>query len=212
MIKAAILFDKNNNWIKDYFVNLELSKCDVIVDFFESASKISTYDIVFVLGYMRILPKEFIAKNKITLVVHESDLPKGKGFSPIQWQILEGKSEVVVSLIEMAEKVDSGHIINQTKIEFDGTELYEEIRFMQGNATLDLVQGFLNNYPHFKRCRQLGESSFYRKRTESDGELDIDLSIRENFNLLRIGNNEAWPSFFMHGNVKYLIKVYKAED
>lgn len=212
MIKAAILFDKNNNWLKDYFVSFKPSRTDVIVDFFESASKINNYDVVFVLGYMSILPKEFITKNKITLVVHESDLPNGKGFSPIQWQILEGKSEIIVSLIEMAEEVDSGPIINQTKIVFDGTELYDEIRFLQGTATLELVENFFNSYPDFKRRSQVGESSFYRKRTESDGELDVDLSIRENFNLLRIGNNTEWPSFFMHGNIKYLVKIYKAKD
>ena len=91
----------------------------------------------------------------------------------------------------MAEKVDSGHNINQTQIKFDGTELYEEIRLKQARATLELVKDFLNNYPHFKRHPQLGASSFYRRRTESGVELDIDLSIRENFDLLQIGNNDV---------------------
>jgi len=30
----------------------------------------------------------------------------------------------------------------------------------------------------------------------ADGELDISKKIQENFNLLRVGNNDAWPSFF----------------
>ena len=46
---------------------------------------------MFVIGYTKILPKEFLEGNKLVLVIHESDLPKGKGFSPVQWQILEGK-------------------------------------------------------------------------------------------------------------------------
>ena len=38
-----------------------------------------------------LLDKEQLALHKHNLVVHESDLPKGQGWSPMTWQILEGK-------------------------------------------------------------------------------------------------------------------------
>ena len=49
----------------------------------------------------------------------------------MQWQLLDGCSEITVSLIEAAERIDSGDILNQSTILFDGTELYDEIRQKQ---------------------------------------------------------------------------------
>ena len=128
------------------------------------ASEAVGFDVVFLLGYTTILPKTFLAQNDLTLVVHESALPKGKGFAPVQWQLLEGYSEITVSLIEAVEKCDSGDIFHQLKIAFDGTELYDEIREKQAIATIDIISEFLNSYPNVSRSKQIGEESFYPKK------------------------------------------------
>jgi methionyl-tRNA formyltransferase len=143
------------------------------------------------------------------LVVHESDLPKGKGYAPIQWQLLEGRSEITISLIEAAKKFDSGDILHQLKIVFDGTELYDEIREKQAIASIDIISDFLTSYPSISRSKQIGNESYYPKRTLADGELDISKTIKENLNLLRIGNNDEWPSFFYYNGVKYILKIFK---
>lgn len=209
MYRAAILFDVENNWIEEYFINFIVQREDFTVAKFDAPDNIFGFDLVFILGYTKILPPEFLRKNRLNLVVHESALPEGKGFAPVQWQILEGKSEIVVSLIEAGEKVDSGDIVLQDRIIFDGGELYEQIREKQADATVRLVKNFIESYPNFERRKQVGAESFYRKRTSSDGELDFDSSLRENFNLLRIGNNEEWPSFFYYEGKKYILKIYK---
>ena len=181
------------------------------MSFLFDEDRVTDFDVVFLLGYTRILPKDFLQRNKLTLVVHESDLPKGKGFAPIQWQILEGCSEIKISLIETDESVDSGDIFLQSKIIFDGTELYEEIREKQAKATIDIVYEFLKSYPNIVRNKQVGKESFYPKRTLADGELNISKTIEENFNLLRIGNNDDWPSFFYYRDKKYVLKIFKSE-
>ena len=164
---------------------------------------------MFILGYTKILPSRFLENNRLNLVVHESDLPKGKGFSPVQWQIVEGKSEITISLIEALEKFDTGDILLQRKMKLDGTELYPEIRKKQAENTIQIIEDFLKIYPNFIPLKQIGEESFYRKRNINDSELDISETIAENFNLLRIGNNEEWPSFFYFKGIKYILKIYK---
>ena len=140
-----------------------------------------SYDIVFVLGYTKILPNNFIKGNKLVLLVHESDLPEGRGFAPVQWQILEGKSKIVVSLIEMTQEVDAGCIVEQTMIEFDGTELFQEIRTIQAEATFALIKKFLSSYPVFSRRVQKGEPTYYPKRTLLDSEINVELKYKEKF-------------------------------
>lgn len=211
MIKVAFLFDRNNDWIKnffnfssDYLSNFEVTVADDPKDLISN-------EIVFVLGYTKKLGKDFLKKNTMTLVIHESDLPYGKGFSPIQWQILEGKNKVTASLIEITEEIDAGDIIEQTEIFFDGTELYDEIREKQAKASIKLIKTFLENYPAYSRKSQLGESTFFRRRNPEDSKLDINKTILENFCLMRINNNEGWPSYFIHNEKKYIIKIYKED-
>jgi methionyl-tRNA formyltransferase len=206
---VALVFDKDNNWIYDFFKNRKLEFKNYSISNLFNADEIFDFDIVFLLGCTKILPNEFLQRNKLTLVMHESDLPKGKGFAPIQWQLLEGHSEIKVSLIEATDNVDSGDIFLQSIITFDGTELYEEIREKQAIATINIISEFLKLYPNITRTKQVGNESFYPKRTSADGELDISKTLQENFNLLRVGNNDAWPSFFYFKGVKYVFKIFK---
>ena len=165
MTKVAFLFDKKNDWLKSFVPSNLSSFKGVTIKVSYNYLEILSYDIVFVLGYTKILPNNFIKGNKLVLLVHESDLPEGRGFAPVQWQILEGKSKIVVSLIEMTQEVDAGCIVEQTMIEFDGTELFQEIRRMQAEATFALIKKFLTSYPVFSRRVQRGEPTYYPKRT-----------------------------------------------
>ena len=90
-IKVAYLLDNTNDWIKKYIKKSQLlnKSKKFYSKMFTNYKNIKNYDIVFVLGYTRILSPIFLKKNKLNLVVHASNLPRGKGFSPIQWQILK---------------------------------------------------------------------------------------------------------------------------
>lgn len=207
--KAALLFDKNNDWIYQFFKNHDLRAENFLISSYFDINEVNNFDVVFLLGYTKILSKKFLSKNSLTLVVHESSLPEGAGFSPLQWQLLAGKSEINISLIEALEKVDSGDILLQHTMVFDGTELYEEIRSKQANSTINIIEQFLLLYPNFTRRKQNGVHSFFRKRNVDDSELDFQKSIEDNFNLLRVSNNEEWPSFFFYKKQKFIVKIYK---
>ena len=207
---VTFLLDKNNNWIELFLLNSILIKGnnEYNIKISHNHLEVQSQDIVFILGYTKILNDAFIKSNKLNLVIHESALPKGKGFSPVQWQILEGAKSIPVCLIEATSEVDSGDILYKHNIELSGFELFEEIREKQAEATIKIISEFLKIYPDFNREKQSGSDSFYRKRGINDGELDIDKSIKQQFNLLRIGNNQKWPSFFHYEGKKYLLKIY----
>lgn len=207
--KIAFLFDKKNDWIFYLFNKYPIKHDNFIIKSFFERKKITNFDIVFLLGYTKKVSNNFLNKNNLTLVVHESDLPNGRGFSPIQWQLLEGKSEITISLIEVTEDIDGGDIFLQSKMRFNGTELYEEIRDKQAKATRKIIKTFLNKFPKLNKKKQFGKGSIYPKRKPQNSQLNIKKSIEENFNLLRIGNNDSWPSFFIHKGIKYILKIYK---
>ncbi len=174
-------------------------------------SEIQPADFCFYLSFSTIVQKDIRAMFKNNLVVHESDLPTGKGWSPLTWKILEGGNVVPVSLIEADEKVDSGVIYGQLSMNFDGYELVEELRYAQADATFILCEKFINEYPEILKnaTLQTGVESFYRKRIPSDSKLDVNDSIADQFNLLRVVDNEKYPAFFELSGYSYKLEINK---
>ncbi len=161
--------------------------------------------------FEEIVNKEALDKHKNNLVVHESDLPKGKGMSPMTWQILEGNNEISITLFEMQEKLDSGNVYLQDVMEFNGLELVSEIRDKQAEYTFNLCKKFLDNYPKILESwkAQEGVESFYKVRKPEDSQLDFNKTIAEQFNLLRVVDNDKYPAFFEHQGEKYFLKITK---
>ncbi|MBZ0310752.1 MAG: UDP-glucuronic acid dehydrogenase, partial [Anaerolineae bacterium] len=67
-------------------------------------------DVLFLVSCSQMIQDAERKKYKATLVLHASDLPKGRGWSPHIWSILCGANQITVSLLEASEPVDSGAI------------------------------------------------------------------------------------------------------
>ena len=211
MINVAFLFDKSNPWIFKHFKNFNFHSNKFRFHFFYDYKKVKKFDIVFVLGYTKILSKNFLKKNNLNLVIHESDLPNGKGFAPIQWQILKGKKNITFSLLEMAKSFDSGDIFLQKKLKLNGHELNQEIRNLQAKLTIKIIKLFLKNtQKSYYSKKTTREEYFFKKRSAKDSKLDINKSIKDQFNLLRVVDNENYPAFIKFKNRKYIIKIFNA--
>ena len=196
MLKIQILIDNPSSWIlpyaKELVVDLERKGHNVIM--IHEPELVEQGDILCLLACERIFSDLHL--NKHNLVVHESALPNGKGWSPVTWQILEGKNQIPVSLFEAETSVDAGVIYGQTYIELSGKELLTEIKKKQGVATNKLLMDFIEKYPNVKGVEQQGKSTFYPRRTAKDSELDVNDSLANQFNLLRVCDNDRYPAYF----------------
>jgi methionyl-tRNA formyltransferase len=155
------------------------------------------------------ISKEFLARHKHNLVVHESNLPQHRGWAPLFWQILENKNEIPIVLFEANGKTDEGDIYLKDSIRYGGHELHNEIRMKQAKKTMELCLKFLNLYKKIEPKRQKGKATYCKKRAPGDSKLDIDKTIKKQFNLLRIVDNEKFPAFFKYKGRKYIIKIYQ---
>ena len=143
--------------------------------------------------------------------IHPSKLPEGRGSGALVWKILEGENKIYLTLFEVNEKIDRGNIYLQEPIEFEGYELSDEIRHKQALKTMRLVLKYVDHHKNLKSQKQQGKGSFYRKRTPEDSELDLDKTIREQFNLLRVVDNNRYPAFFKLNGHKYTVKIIRDE-
>lgn len=209
----TIIVDDPKSWIIPYAKELKknLQSKGHNVYLVQEHTQIRPGDMAFFLGCTSIIKRKILSRNKHNLVVHESALPEGKGWSPLTWQIVEGKNEIPITLFEAVEEVDAGPIYFQEIMSFAGHELLDELHAVQGEKTIELCLKFVDQYPNVQARPQQGKESFYRKRTKSDSRLDPHKSIIESFNMFRVADNKRYPVFFEYLGHEYILKIEKAK-
>jgi methionyl-tRNA formyltransferase len=200
-----------NSWINSYvevFIT-ELHQNEHDAQYIHRVSDISQGDIVFYLSCSQIVAPEILQRNQHNIVIHESDLPKGKGWSPLTWQILEGKNDIPITMFEAVKAVDSGKVYLRDILHYEGYELIDDLRRQQALVSLSMCREFLRRYPSIvaEAEAQTGESTFYSRRKPIHSSLDVNKTIREQFNLLRVVDNERYPAFFEIDGHRYKITI-----
>lgn len=167
-------------------------------------------DILFLISCSIVVRKTVRDLYKAALVIHASNLPKGRGWSPHIWKILENKNSINLTLLEAEDEVDSGLIWSQVVLELEGHELYDEINKRLFTAELKLMDYAITHFNSVTPYKQpTVKPTYYRARIPGDSELDINKSIKENFNLLRVSDPVRFPAFFYYMDNKYKLKIEK---
>lgn len=170
-------------------------------------------DILFLVSCSQMIRDAEREKYRATLVLHASDLPAGRGWSPYIWAVLGGANQITVSLLEAREPVDSGMIWLKTTFDLEGHELLPEINEKLFAAELLLMTQAVEQFDTIKPMQQIGEPGPYMaKRTPADSRLDPNKSIAEQFNLLRVVDSQRYPAFFDYQGQRYLIKIEKTKN
>ncbi|MDX8549494.1 UDP-2,4-diacetamido-2,4,6-trideoxy-beta-L-altropyranose hydrolase [Methanospirillum sp. J.3.6.1-F.2.7.3] len=201
------------SWMNEYIPDLLFEWIDDghEVIWAHDAADLPPGDMCFFLSYGKIVKKEILMRHHNNLVVHESNLPKGRGWSPLTWQILEGADTIQVTLFEAADEVDSGSIYLQEEISFDGSELVDELRREQARATISLCLSFVKEYPAIiaRAKTQVGTPTYYFRRYPKDSQIDLDRTIREQINLFRVVDNQRYPAWFEFGKDRYNMSIQR---
>ena len=144
-MKIQILISKSS-WANKFeiFIKRKLKRFSKNIKIFDHHNKLkNNYDVNIIFSYFKKIPKNILKKSKLNLVPHESDLPSGKGMSPLTWQIIKNKKEVVFSLIEASSVIDGGKIYYKKKIKIPKHLLFEDIKRIQLKQNLLLIEKFL---------------------------------------------------------------------
>ena len=213
-LRCTVVTGGEENWFVTYAQAL-VQQLEHMVDvsLVYSHDEVESCDIVFYLSYYSIVPEEVLSLARNNIVVHESDLPRGRGWSPLTWQVLEGHNRITLSLIEATSRVDSGLIYIQRVLNFDGTELINEMRDQTGLTKVSMCHQFVENYPDIVESgfAQTGSVTNYPRRTASDSRLDPEDTIAKQFNLLRVVDNERYPAFLDFLGRRYELRINAAD-
>ncbi len=169
-------------------------------------------DLVIIVAYGQIIPKEFFSLAKKGFInIHASLLPKWRGAAPIQRSIMNLEKETGISIMKIGEKLDMGPVCNSYKVEIknnDNAEIIsEKLSILAAEKILDNIDDILDSKIEFKEQNHL-EATYAPKIKKSEGEIKWN-ETAENI----IGKiNGLYPSpgaFFIYKGERY--KILKAE-
>ena len=184
------------------------------VDLVRSASAAVGGDLLFLVSCTEIVSEAVRQNFTHTLVIHASDLPEGRGWSPHIWDILNGEDEIVVCLLAATDKVDRGDIWHKLRFKIPKHYLYNDIIGVVNGAHLELIDFAIQNYKTIVPTPQSKniEPTYYPRRTPLDSMVSPNRTILELFDELRVCDAERFPAFFEIDGARFKISIEHYDD
>ena len=169
-------------------------------------------DLVIVVAYGQIIPKEFLNLAKKGFInVHASLLPKWRGAAPIQRSIMNLDKETGISIMRIEEKLDTGPVCNNYRVEIkdnDNVEIISnKLSILASEKIIENVDSILEDKLIFKEQDDL-KATYASKIEKSEGEIQWNDNAESIIGKI----NGLYPSpgaFFIFKEERY--KILKAE-
>jgi methionyl-tRNA formyltransferase len=194
---------KWNNSLKDFFNTkypmdkwyFFLKKEDINIDNFRKINP----TFIFFPHWSYIIP-ESVFSEFTCIVFHMTDLPFGRGGSPLQNLISRGFENTYVSAIKVEQGIDAGDIYIKEPLSLYGTA--EEIFLRANNVLQRMIERIITEdiqpYP------QTGEIVLFRRRTPEDSSIESLDSIEKIYDYIRMLDAEGYPhAFLIHENIRF---------
>lgn len=162
-------------------------------------------DYIFFPHWSYLIPKE-IYENYICIVFHMTDLPFGRGGSPLQNLIVRGIKETKISAIRVEEEIDSGSVYLKEYLSLSGSaeEIYRRAAKIIFNRMIPL---FLDN--NLQPSIQQGEIVYFKRRKAEESKLEQQMSLEQIYDYIRMLDAEGYPNaYILFG--KYKLKFRNA--
>ena len=173
-------------------------------------------DIICVVAYGKIIPKEILELPKIGCInVHGSLLPKYRGAAPIQWAVINGDKKTGITTMFINEKMDEGDMLlkKEVKIGEDETlgEVWDKLSTVGANLLVKTIEkiedGTIKRIPQDSKGQE--KPTYAPMLDKSIAQIDWEnKTAKEIKNLVR-GLNPIMGAYTFINNKK--IKIWKAQ-
>lgn len=141
-----------------------------------------------------------IYDNFETVIFHMTDLPFGRGGSPLQNLIAKGIYETKISALKCVEQLDAGPIYMKKSLSLDGNA--EEIYLRASAVVSDMISEIVDKRP--TPVEQEGEVVTFKRRTPEQSNIAGLEELHEVYDYIRMLDAEGYPHAFVEiGKFKF---------
>lgn len=152
------------------------------------------YRFVFFLHWSKKVPIDFLRTNEC-VCFHMTDVPYGRGGSPLQNLIARGHKETKLTALKMTSEFDAGPVYLKTSLSLEhGTA--EEIFIRASKLSCELALAIARDEP--VPVEQSGVPVNFKRRAPSESALPINMkSLEAVFDHIRMLDCEGYPNAFL---------------
>lgn len=173
-------------------------------------------DIAFVIGWQRLIPAEVLSSLRIgAFGMHGSaaNLPRGRGRSPMNWSLIEGRQAFYTNLFLYDPGVDSGDVVDTFKFQITPHDTAETLHFKNTLAMKYLIERNIEALVRneFRRIPQDTSltPTYYPKRTPDDGLIDWELDVATIERFIRAVTRPFAGAFTFVGDE--MVRIWRAQ-
>jgi len=151
------------------------------------------------------VPVEILSHYKC-ICFHESALPQFRGGSPLQNQIIKGKTKTKTTAFLMDDGIDTGNILLRENLSLEGSlnEIFERMVKNDYKMIIKIING------QYRINKQQGKPTFFKRRKPEQSELKhLNYSKKYLYNFIRM-LADPYPNAFLKIDKKRL--VFKSAD
>lgn len=165
---------------------------------------------VFFPHWSWIIPEEIYSRFEC-VVFHMTDLPYGRGGSPLQNLLVRGIYETKVSAIKVSKGMDTGPIYMKKPLDISSGNADDILRKVSDIVFREMIPSFLQG--DVSCAEQEGEAVVFSRRKPEESEMPQGLSLRQTYDYIRMLDGEGYPSAYMRiGQDRIHFKNARLED
>ncbi len=152
---------------------------------------------------------EKIISNFKCVCIHESNLPKFRGGSPLQNQMILGITKTKSTAFLMDNGIDQGNILLKKKLSLEGTlsDIFDRMIENDYELINKIIEG------KYRQTKQKGKPSIYKRRKPEESELDnLEHSKKYIYNFIRMLSDPYPNAFTKIGKRKIIFKTAKLKN
>ena len=151
--------------------------------------------IIFFIHWSKIIPKK-IYNNYLCIQFHSSDLPKYRGGSPIQHQILDGLKKTKITAFKINNKIDGGEICSKKPLSLNGkaSEIYDRLE----NKCMKMISEIISKKKLIFK-KQKKTNSIRKRRTPHESNIELFKPNKKItiYDFIRAHDSDGYPKAFI---------------
>jgi methionyl-tRNA formyltransferase len=163
---------------------------------------------IFFMHWSSLVPAEVVASVEC-VCFHMTDVPYGRGGSPLQNLILRGHKDTRLAALRMTEELDAGPVYGKLPLSLTGSATDIFVRCAE--LGLDLVEWIVREEPNPEP--QVGEPVVFRRREPGQSAMPRAGALEEIYDHIRMLDADSYPRAFIdHGTLHYTFSDARLVD
>ena len=202
-LKKKILFvlEKSKKKQIDYLFSKHLKKLQIHV-VYKMLKRPENYRLIVLWNLKKIIKK--IPKINNVIVIHSSDLPKGRGWAPLYYALANNNLKHTISAFLVSKHADRGDIIAKAKFSISPLHTVETLRKVDAEICIMMIGLILKHFRGrlISGSKQKGKPTYFARRYPADSKININKALVKIIPHLRGCGNE-YPAFFNWRGYKF---------